>query len=154
MNSPNERPNALKLLPRSLFDLYALALPRGHGFGIRPPIGAWQSEDGIAYGVITQHVQTPDFGILVMRRRVDGVTHPSAANLRRWNAPSGNKTSKARPAKISLLGLPCASARLRSTFLATEGTKSRSGRRLSDSDLKAPDQLRRSFGSNRSELTR
>lgn len=73
MNSANEGPNTLRLLPRSLFELYALALPRGHGFGMRPPIGAWQSEDGIAYGVITQHVQTPDFGILVMRRRVDGV---------------------------------------------------------------------------------
>lgn len=73
MNSANEGPHTLKLLPRSLFDLYALALARGHGFGMRPPIGAWQSEDGIAYGVITQHVQTPDFGVLVMRRRVDGV---------------------------------------------------------------------------------
>lgn len=73
MNSAKEGPRKLKLLPRSLFDLYALALPRGHGFGMWPPIGAWQSEDGIAYGVITQHVKAPDFGILVMRRRVDGV---------------------------------------------------------------------------------
>jgi hypothetical protein len=73
MSRRNERPTTLKPLPRSLFDLYALALPRGHGFGMRPPIGAWQSEDGVAYGVITQHVQTSDFGIIVMRRRIDGV---------------------------------------------------------------------------------
>jgi len=28
-------------LPQWLFDVYALALPRGHGFGDRPPTGAW-----------------------------------------------------------------------------------------------------------------
>ena len=64
---------SVKPLPRSLFDLYALALPRGHGFGMRPPVEAWQSESGTAYGVITRHVKKNDIGILVMRRRVDGV---------------------------------------------------------------------------------
>jgi len=40
-------------LPQSLFDVYALALPRGHGFGDRPPIGAWETADGRAYGSIS-----------------------------------------------------------------------------------------------------
>jgi hypothetical protein len=60
-------------IPQSLFDLYALALPRGHGFGDRPPIGAWQSDDDKACGVVTRHVDDGTFGVLVMRRRVDKV---------------------------------------------------------------------------------
>lgn len=63
----------MKELPRSLFDIYALALPRGHGFGEQPPISAWQSEDGRAYGVVTRHINRCDFGFLSMRRRVDHV---------------------------------------------------------------------------------
>ena len=60
-------------LPPWLFDAYALALPRGHGFGDRPPIGAWETVDGHAYGTVTQDVNDGSFGILVMRRRVDHV---------------------------------------------------------------------------------
>jgi hypothetical protein len=30
---------------RGLFDVYALALPRGHGFGDGPTFEAWQSPD-------------------------------------------------------------------------------------------------------------
>ncbi len=60
-------------LPWSLLDIYALALPRGHGFGQRPPEEAWTSEDGIACAIITRHAQTGDFGLIVMRRRVDHV---------------------------------------------------------------------------------
>jgi hypothetical protein len=37
-------------------DVYALSLPRGHGFGDHPPEGAWQSDDGIACGVVTRNV--------------------------------------------------------------------------------------------------
>jgi hypothetical protein len=58
-------------LPQWDFDIYALSLPRGHGFGDRPPVGAWQSEDGLACGVVTQDVNDGSFGFLVMRRRVD-----------------------------------------------------------------------------------
>lgn len=58
-------------LPEALFGVFALALPRGHGFGRRPPISAWQSDDGLAYGVITQHADTGDLGILAMHRRID-----------------------------------------------------------------------------------
>ncbi|AXE63570.1 hypothetical protein BBF93_04560 [Hyphomonas sp. CACIAM 19H1] len=60
-------------LPWSLLDIYTLALPRGHGFGQRPPEEAWTSEDGIACAIITRHAQTGDIGLIVMRRRVDHV---------------------------------------------------------------------------------
>ncbi len=60
-------------LPQWLFDVYALSLPRGHGFGNHIPIGAWGSDDGLACGVITENVEGGDFGVLVMRRRVDSV---------------------------------------------------------------------------------
>lgn len=60
-------------IPQSLFDVYALALPRGHGFGNKPPIGAWQSEDGLACGIVLQDDGDGSFGILIMRRRVDHV---------------------------------------------------------------------------------
>ena len=60
-------------LPQFLFDVYALALPRGHGFGRWPPVGAWQSDDGLACGVVTRDVDDGDFGVVVIRRRVDHV---------------------------------------------------------------------------------
>jgi hypothetical protein len=60
-------------IPQSLFDVFALTLPRGHGFGDRPPVGAWQSNDGNTCGIITRDVNTGIFGVLVMRRRVDKV---------------------------------------------------------------------------------
>jgi hypothetical protein len=63
----------VKELPQTLFDVYALALPRGHGFGERPPIEGWQTEDGNAYGVVTCEETSRDFGILVIRRRIDQV---------------------------------------------------------------------------------
>ncbi len=60
-------------LPQWEFDIYALSLPRGHGFGDRPPVGAWRSDDGIACGVVTRDANDGSFGFLVMRRRVDHV---------------------------------------------------------------------------------
>lgn len=60
-------------IPQSLFDVYALALPRGHGFGNKPPIGAWQSEDGMACGIVLRDDGDGSFGILIMRRRMDHV---------------------------------------------------------------------------------
>jgi hypothetical protein len=61
----------MKPLPQPIFDIYTLALPRGHDFGERPPIGAWQSEDGRTCGAITRDMRNGSFGILVMRRRED-----------------------------------------------------------------------------------
>lgn len=63
----------MKVVPQSLFDIYALMLPRGHGFGSRPPVGAWQSDDGLACGMVTRDDDSCDFGLLVIRRRVDHV---------------------------------------------------------------------------------
>jgi hypothetical protein len=60
-------------LPQWLFDVFALALPRGHGFGDRPPIGAWRTADARAFGTLTQDANDGSFGVLVMRRRVDHV---------------------------------------------------------------------------------
>ena len=60
-------------LPQWLFDVYALALPRGHGFGDRPPVGAWQSADGVACGVVKRDVNDGSLGVLIIRRRVDHV---------------------------------------------------------------------------------
>jgi len=60
-------------LPQWMFDVYALALPHGHAFGDRPPMGAWGTADGRACGTVTRDENDGSFGILVMRRRVDHV---------------------------------------------------------------------------------
>lgn len=60
-------------LQNFLFDVFALSLPRGHGFGDWPPIEGWQSSDGTSIGVVTKCVDSGDFGLLAMRRRVDQV---------------------------------------------------------------------------------
>lgn len=46
----------MQLTPQAIFDIFALALPRGHGFGDRPPVGAWGDAAGQVGGVVTQHV--------------------------------------------------------------------------------------------------
>lgn len=63
----------MKRLGRGMFDVYALALPRGHGFGERVPDDAWQSEDGQACAILTRHAEDASLGLIVMRRRADGV---------------------------------------------------------------------------------
>lgn len=60
-------------LPRGKFDVYALALPQGHGFGDQLPCEAWEAEDGTAWAAVTRHVDHGDIGLIVMRRREDGV---------------------------------------------------------------------------------
>ena len=60
-------------LPQSLFDVYALSLPRGHGFGAWPPLAMWQSEDSRSYAVVTKNDRKNAFGVLAVRRRVDQV---------------------------------------------------------------------------------
>jgi len=61
----------MELISQPMFDVFALSLPRGHGFGDRPPIGAWG--DGHTCGVVTQDIQDRSLGIIAMRRRVDHV---------------------------------------------------------------------------------
>ena len=63
----------MRTLGRGMFDVYALALPRGHGFGERLPFEAWQSDDGKACAIVTRHAEDGSIGLIVMRRRTDGV---------------------------------------------------------------------------------
>ena len=43
------------------------------GFGDRVPIEGWETEDGVAWALMTRHTDTGSLGIIVMRRREDGV---------------------------------------------------------------------------------
>lgn len=63
----------MQLIPQPVFDVFALALPRGHGFGDRPPVGAWGDDARRVCGVVTQHIDDGSLGLLAMRRRVDDV---------------------------------------------------------------------------------
>ena len=60
-------------VPQSRFDIYALALPHGLGFGRCPPIECWESEDQIGCGIVTRNDDNGLFGVQVMRRREDDV---------------------------------------------------------------------------------
>src|SRR5271155_3691794 len=70
---PGDGKLSMHELPQTLFDVYALALPRGHGFGNRPPLGAWRSKDDLACGGLTRDDNDGRFGVLVMRRPQDHV---------------------------------------------------------------------------------
>lgn len=65
-------PKAMIDLPEPIFDLYALALPRGHDFGEDRPVEAFLTEDGRAFGIVLEHTDGA-FGAIVMRRREDDV---------------------------------------------------------------------------------
>lgn len=70
-------------LPQKIFDLYALALPRGLGFGDRVPVEAWLTEDSRALGIVRKDLTDQTFASLVMRRREDDVftiTHDMAGH--------------------------------------------------------------------------
>lgn len=60
-------------IPDEKFALFALSLPRGHGFGDRVPVGFWGDADDQACGVTTRHAADRSFGLLAMRRRIDQV---------------------------------------------------------------------------------
>ena len=60
-------------LPQPKFDVFALALPRGHAFGNQPPCEAWPSHDAQAFGAITRNDDSGMFGMIALRRRVDQV---------------------------------------------------------------------------------
>lgn len=57
----------------NMFDVFALALPRGHGFGTRSPIGAWIGDEERSWGCVRRDDADGSYGILAMRRRVDDV---------------------------------------------------------------------------------
>lgn len=60
-------------IPSGLFEVYALSLPRGLGFGDDPPVNAWESSDRITVCALTQNCHSGKHGILIMRRREDDV---------------------------------------------------------------------------------
>ncbi|TAX46506.1 hypothetical protein ELI01_30430, partial (plasmid) [Rhizobium leguminosarum] len=63
----------MRKIPQWEFDFYALSLPRGHGFGNEPPIGAWGGSNGRGCGIVTRSIATDTFGTILMRRRLDSV---------------------------------------------------------------------------------
>lgn len=63
----------MKEIAASLFDVIALSLPRGLGFGDNSPVGAWLSDDDATCGALTQNDRSGRYGVLIMRRRVDDV---------------------------------------------------------------------------------
>lgn len=56
-----------------MFNVFALALPRGLSFGDNPPVSAWRSVDWLTVGALTKNRHSDIFGVLVMRRRDDEV---------------------------------------------------------------------------------
>ncbi|MCA0367234.1 MAG: hypothetical protein LCH57_04120 [Proteobacteria bacterium] len=71
----------MDLIPQTLFDVIALALPAGHGFGDRTPVGAWGDPKGRTCGIVTRHVDTGELGVIAMRRRADDVWAEAAGEL-------------------------------------------------------------------------
>lgn len=63
----------MDLIPENMLRIIALALPAGHGFGDRVPVGAWGDPEGATCGIVTRHAETGDLGVIAMRRRVDDV---------------------------------------------------------------------------------
>lgn len=63
----------MKPLPFQIFDVFALSLPRGLGFGNDLPANAWISDEGFTVGVLTRNVESGKYGVLIMRRREDDV---------------------------------------------------------------------------------
>lgn len=63
----------MKEIAAPMFDLIALSLPRGLGFGDSPPVGAWLSEDGLSCAALTRNIQSGSLGVVTLRRRVDSV---------------------------------------------------------------------------------
>lgn len=92
----------MQQLPESLFSVYALALPRGHGFGSRPPKDAWTTPDHIACGVVRRDDTDGSIGLLVMRRRVD---HVWAVTAEEWGFSDEDQV-KARIAELLRDGEP------------------------------------------------
>ncbi len=101
----------MRELPNSLFDVYALALPRGHGFGDRLPSEAWATDDRLGCGIITQDVNDGTFGIIVLRRREDQVWMLTAeamgiVNLDKARVLAGAAMKEGAPAEAIPPGTP------------------------------------------------
>ncbi|WP_286800105.1 hypothetical protein [Pseudomonas sp. UBA4034] len=62
---------SMKLMPQSVFDLYALSLPWGLSFVNQMPHTGWITDDGRSWGVLTLDEDANVFGCIAMRQRVD-----------------------------------------------------------------------------------
>lgn len=60
-------------LQHFIFDVYALSLPKGLGFGDDPPVCAWSGSDHLTVGALTKNCHSGRHGVLIMRRREDDV---------------------------------------------------------------------------------
>ncbi|MFM1137817.1 hypothetical protein WFK84_12020 [Yersinia enterocolitica] len=60
-------------LQHFIFDVYALSLPKGLGFGDDPPLCAWSGSDHLTVGALTKNCHSGRHGVLIMRRREDEV---------------------------------------------------------------------------------
>jgi hypothetical protein len=87
-------------LPRGKFDVYALALPRGHGFGDQLPREAWEAENGTAWAIVTRHVDYGDIGLIANRGGLRA-RPPRAPDAR----PSLEVRERASALRISQSGL-------------------------------------------------
>ena len=56
-----------------IFDVYALSLPKGLGFGANKPVSVWASSDHLTVGALLQNHHSRKYGVLIMRRREDEV---------------------------------------------------------------------------------
>ncbi|SPC18460.1 hypothetical protein [Cupriavidus taiwanensis] len=56
-----------------MFDVYALALPKGLSFDEDPPVNAWADSGHLTVGALTQNRKSGKHGVLIMRRREDHV---------------------------------------------------------------------------------
>lgn len=63
----------MDLLPPCMFDVFALSLPKGLGFGEDLPVNAWSGSRWLTVGALTQNCHSGKHGVLIMRRREDGV---------------------------------------------------------------------------------
>lgn len=61
----------MKLIPQTMFDLYALSLPWGLNFVDHMPYTGWRTDDGRSWGVLTYNECAGTFGCVAMRQRVD-----------------------------------------------------------------------------------
>lgn len=56
-----------------MFDVFALSLPKGLGFGEDPPVSVWAGSGWLTVGALTQNRHSGKHGVLIMRRREDDV---------------------------------------------------------------------------------
>ncbi len=80
-----------------LFEVYALSLPRGLGFGDDLPVNAWESSDRITVCALTRNCHSGQYGVLIMRRREDDV----------WTVLRRESNSFSEENALAIIGKAC-----------------------------------------------